>query len=74
MKKKKTEEPAGGEDEKKGRSLRVAEADVSADVHQNCRRTHSVSLSPHEFIHVRRDHVCVDPFHSLELRLDPVPV
>ena len=41
-----------------GSSLRVAEADVSAEVPQNDRRIPSVSLFPHELVHVTGDHVC----------------
>ena len=45
------------------------EADVSSEVRQNDCRTPSVWLSPHELVHATGDHVCVDPLHSLELRL-----
>ena len=33
-----------------------------------------MSLSPHELVKIRRQHIFVYPFHSLELPLDPVPV
>ena len=33
-----------------------------------------MSLSPHEPVKIRRQHIFVYPFHSLELPLDPVPV
>jgi hypothetical protein len=55
-------------------SLGVAEAYVSAEVREDNRHTHYVSLAPHEFVHIGRNHVCVNPLHSLELHLHPVPV
>ena len=56
------------------KSLGVAEGYISAEVGQDNRRTRSVSLAPHEFVHIGRNHVCVNPLHSLELRLHTVPV
>ena len=55
-------------------SLRIAEADVSTEVRQNDRRTPSVTLSPHKFVHVGSNHVCVNSLHPLEFRFHPIPI
>ena len=33
-----------------------------------------MSFAPHELVHIRRQHVMMNSFHSLEFRLDSVPV
>ena len=56
-------------------SLRVPQTDVSAYTGHYCWCTGTtVSFAPHELVHIRRQHVMMNSLHSLELRLDPVPV
>ena len=56
-------------------SLRVPQTDVSAHTGHYCWCTGTtVSFVPHELVHIRRQHVIMNSLHSLELRLDSVPV
>ena len=54
--------------------LQIAEADVSTEVCQHDNRTPSVTLPPHEFVHVGSHHVCINSLHPLKLRFHQVSI